>query len=218
MSRPLLSHLSRTGLTRSRASSGFTLLEVLVAVAIFAVVSVMALSGYNELINQGDRINLNSQRTRAIQIAVQRMVQDFSELEPRPVRESLGSLPQPVLMAEPRKVQLAELTRAGWSNPAGVPRPTLQRVAYRFEDGKIRRDYWLALDRTLQSPPVSVVLLDEVKSVTLRFLNADRTWQEQWPPDGSSGPGVAFVRPIAVEITLELEDLGKIVRLVEVAG
>jgi general secretion pathway protein J len=200
----------------ARRSAGFTLLEVLIAVAIFSIVSIMALGGYTQLISQGDRINANNARTRAVQVAVQRMVQDFAEIEPRPVREPLGNAPQPVLRAELRGEQLAELTRAGWSNPAGVPRPTLQRVAYRFDDNKLRRDYWLALDRTLQAPPTSVVLLDQVKDVKLRFLSSDRVWQDQWPGEG--GGGSPYARPIAIEITLELEDLGTLVRLVEVPG
>jgi general secretion pathway protein J len=208
---------SAAKLAGRRGSAGFTLLEILIAVAIFAVVSSMALGGYSQLLTQSERIEVSMARTRAIQIAVQRMVQDFAELEPRPVREPLGSAPQPVLRSEPRNELLAELTRAGWSNPAGVPRSTLQRVAYRFEDGKLRRDYWLALDRTLTAPPVSVLLLDELKSVKLRFLSSDRVWQDQWPAQGgqTSSP---YSRPIAVEITLDLEDLGELVRLVEVAG
>jgi prepilin-type N-terminal cleavage/methylation domain-containing protein len=70
----------------ARDSAGFTLLEVLIAVAIFAVVSTMALGGYNELIRQSDRINVNMARTRADQTAVHPMVQNYAELEPRPVR------------------------------------------------------------------------------------------------------------------------------------
>ncbi len=203
-------------MTFARRSAGFTLLEVLIAVAIFAVVSIMALGGYNQLITQSERINANNARTRAVQVAVQRMVQDFAEIEPRPVREPLGNAPQPVVLADPRGEQLIEFTRAGWSNPAGVPRPTLQRVAYRFEDNKLRREYWLALDRTLQAPPTTVVLLDQVKEVKLRFLSAERAYQDQWPPQrGQASP---YARPIAIEITLELEDLGKLVRLVEVPG
>ena len=202
----------------ARRSAGFTLLEILIAVAIFAVVSTMALGGYNALLRQSERIEVNMARTRALQTAVNRMVQDFAELEPRPVREPLGSAPQPVLRAEPRNEQLAELTRAGWSNPAGVPRSTLQRVLYRFRDNKLQRDYWVSLDRTLSAPPVSVVLLDEVRSVSLRFLSPDRVWTDQWPANGS-GTGVSpYLRPIAIEITMELEDLGTIKRLVEVPG
>src|SRR5690348_13078538 len=90
-----------------RRSAGFTLLEILIAVAIFAVVSTMALGGYNALLGQSERIDANMARTRAVQSAVQRMVQDFAELEPRPIREPLGAAAQPVLLAQPRNEQLA---------------------------------------------------------------------------------------------------------------
>lgn len=209
--------MRRTMLLAARRSAGFTLLEILIAVAIFAVVSIMALGGYNQLITQSERIEANSTRTRAVQLAIQRMVQDFAEIEPRPVREPLGNAPLPVLLAEGRGETLAELTRAGWSNPAGVPRSTLQRVAYRFDGQKLRRDYWLALDRTLQAPPTTVVLLDQVKEVKLRFLTPERVYQDQWPPQGG-GTNSPYARPIAIEVTLELEDMGKLVRLVELPG
>jgi general secretion pathway protein J len=204
-------------MTRRNLSAGFTLLEILIAVAIFSVVSILALGGYTQLITQSERIDVNNARTRAVQMAVQRMVQDFAEIEPRPVREPLGNAPQPVLLAEPRNEQLVEFTRAGWSNPAGVPRSTLQRVAYRLIDNQLQRDYWLALDRTLQAPPTTVVLLDQVKEVRLRFLSADRVYEDRWPGQ-NSGSATPYARPIAIEITLELEDLGTLVRLVEVPG
>jgi general secretion pathway protein J len=49
-------------------------------------------------------------------------------------------------------------------------------------------------------------------------MDANQTWHEQWPPLGYSAPDLPRLRPIAVEVTLELEDWGKIVRLVEVSG
>jgi general secretion pathway protein J len=61
-------------------------------------------------------------------------------------------------------------------------------------------------------------MLDKVRAVSFRFMDQNQTWHDQWPPLGYSGADAARLRPIAVEITLELEDWGKIVRLVEVAG
>ena len=209
--------------TRQHAR-GFTLLEVLVAVAIFAIVGVLAFSGYSELTRQSERLAESAARTRAIQTAIHRLVQDFSSLEPRPIREPLGDNVQPALLADSRNEQLAEFTHSGWSNPAGVPRSTLQRVAYTLEEGKLTRNYWVTLDRTLGTEPVRVVLLDRVKSVDLRFMNSQRRFTDQWPslggPGGVGGVGPSASRalPVAVEITLELEDWGKITRLVEVAG
>lgn len=197
---------------------GFTLLEVLMAVAIFVVVGAMAMGGYNELVKQSERVGGNAARTRAVQSTMQRMAQDFAALEPRPIREPLGDSLEPALRADDRTEELVNLTRSGWSNPAGVSRATLQRVSYRLEEDKLRRDYWVMLDRTLSAEPVSTVLLDHVNEVSLRFMDQNRSWHTQWPPLGYSAPDLARLRPIAVEITLDLEDWGKLVRLVEIAG
>lgn len=218
---------ARRGMERRHVrAAGFTLLEVLIAVAIFTIVGTMALSGYNELSRQSDRVEQSMERIRSVQRTVQRMSSDFMELEPRPVREPLGDGMQPALRASSGTQELAEFTHSGWSNPSGVPRPTLQRVAYQFEDNKLTRTYWQMLDRTLTAQPQSTVMLDKVRSVKLRFMDNNRNWQEQWPPaNGSLVVGVPNgsvdslgLRPIAVEITLDLQDWGVITRLVEVSG
>lgn len=206
-------------------AAGFTLLEVLIAVAIFVIVGTLALSGYNELSRQSERLGESAARIRAVQSTMQRMAQDFMTLEPRPVREPLGDGMRPALIADARTEQLAEFTHSGWSNPAGVPRPTLQRVAYRLQNQQLSREYWVMLDRTLTSVPIGAVMIDRVLGVKLRFMDSNRNWQEQWPPLGTGSGGVSIspadalsVRPIAVEITLDLEDWGQLVRLVEVSG
>jgi general secretion pathway protein J len=199
---------------------GFTLVEVLVAIFIFAIVSAIAMGGYNQLIKQSDIVDRGAARTRAVQSTMQRLNLDFTSLEPRPVRQPLGDGLLPALRAEEKGVsdQLVEFTHSGWSNPAGVPRSTLQRVAYRIQDKKLIREYWLALDRTMSSEPESAVMLEDVKSVKLRFLDGNRSWHDQWPPMGYSPADAPWVRPIAVEITLDLEDWGELKRLVEVSG
>jgi general secretion pathway protein J len=199
--------------------SGFTLVEVLVAIFIFAIVSAIAMGGYNELVKQSDIVDAGAARTRAVQQTMQRLNLDFTSLEPRPVRQPLGDGLLPALRADEKSAdELVEFTHSGWSNPAGVPRSTLQRVAYRIQDNKLIRDYWLALDRTMTSEPESAVLVDKVKSLKFRFMDPNRTWHDQWPPLGFSPGDAPWVRPIAVEITLELEDWGELKRLVEVSG
>jgi general secretion pathway protein J len=197
---------------------GFTLLEVLIAVAIFTVVGAMAMGGYNELYGQSVIVDQNMERVRAVQTAVMNISRDFAELEPRPVREPVGDGTQPALTADGRSLDLVSFTRSGWSNSAGLQRSTLQRVTYRLEDGKLYRDQWAVLDRTLATEPLTTELLDEVTAVRLRFMDASRAWRESWPGAGNRDPQAQRARPLAVEVTLDLEDWGSIVRLIEVPG
>jgi general secretion pathway protein J len=199
---------------------GFTLVELLVAIFIFAIVSAIAMGGYNELVKQSDIVDKGAARTRAVQSTMQRFNLDFTALEPRPVRQPLGDGLLPALRADEKggSDELVEFTHSGWSNPAGVPRSTLQRVAYRLEENKLIRQYWLSLDRTMSSEPESAVMLEGVKDVRLRFMDANRSWHDQWPPLGYSPADAAWVRPIAVEVTLDLEDWGELKRLMEVSG
>lgn len=200
--------------------SGFTLVEIIVAIAIFAVVSVLALSGYNELIRQREIAAGSMARVRDVQRTVTRLTQDFEQLEPRRIRNATAATTDAALLATGGSTTLAEFTRGGWTNPAGVSRSTEQRVAYRLINGELYRDYWTVLDRTLSSKPAETKLLDKVQTMTLRFMDNNRQWQTVWPASisatGASGSNADL--PRAVEITLTLEDWGEIKRVVEVAG
>ena len=102
---------------------GFTLLELLVAIAIFAVVAALAMGGYVQLQKQNEHTQQTLERVSEIQRAVQMLTQDFEQLEPRPVREPLGDGRSPALLADAATEYRVQLTRAGWSNTAGLPRP-----------------------------------------------------------------------------------------------
>jgi general secretion pathway protein J len=152
------------------------------------------------------------------------MEQDFVQLEPRPVRQPLGSgwLPALLGQSDPTAQPMVQLSRGGWNNPTGVQRPGLQRVEYFLEKNTLRRENWTVMDPTLQNTTQKRELLTNVKSVTFRFMNVSREWQTSWPPPSVAGgtgqESYLRMRPIAVEITLETEDWGKLVRTIEVAG
>ena len=79
----------------------------------------------------------------------------------------------------------------------------------------------MVLDAQLEPQPQSKELLSGVRSFRLRFMNDGRAWQEGWPPPSlSNPPDEQWLRwrPIAVEVTLELEDWGTLTRLIEVPG
>jgi general secretion pathway protein J len=115
-------------------------------------------------------------------------------------------------------VPLAELTRAGWSNTAGQQRSTLQRVSYSLVDDVLKRSYTTALDTVLATQPQIQDLFSGVKTVQLRYLDGNQTWQTQWPPPNLPLNEGLWVRPVAVEITIEFKDWGRVQRVIEVAG
>jgi general secretion pathway protein J len=198
---------------------GFTLVEILVAIAIAAILATMAFTAMSEAMQNRERIKQAQQRLTDLQFAVRSLVQDFSQLAPRPVRVPFGEGYDAAVLAQLGTFSEVLLTRAGWTNPAGLSRSGLQRVRYAVRDGVLYRDYWLALDAQPEPQPVQRALMDGVEGFTIRYMNDGRQWQDNWPPpqpDAENQMRYMRWRPIAVEITLRLRDWGTITRIVEV--
>lgn len=195
----------------------FTLIEVLVAMAVFAVLAGFAYSTLGQTLLSAEILNERMDRLQALQRTMRHLTDDLQQLAPRPIRDELGDNLRPALDTGFQSGFALELTRSGWSNPIVLPRGTQQRAAYRVEDGELIRFHWHALDRTLSNEPVSVKLLDGVEDLQFRFLVGNNDYTEQWPPLNLPGALGARQRPRAVEITLLLEEEGEIRRLIEVA-
>lgn len=201
-----------------RSQRGFTLVEVLVASVILAILAVMGHRGVAESRLAVDRAREHMTRVREVQRAVTLMTADFRQLAPRPVRELVGDGYRPALFRDPNGIDLVELSRAGWPNTAGTPRGTVQRVIYVLEDRTLVRRHWNVTDATLANEPVTRRLLTNVDRVELRYLGDGTEWQVQWPLQGEREQAMLRVRPRAAEIVIVLSDYGEIRRLVEVPG
>src|SRR5688572_2033162 len=201
-----------------RSSQGFTLIELLVAVAIVAIIGVIALVGLNDVIDQQASAREHTERWQKIQLAMRLVTQDLAQLHPRATREELGESYQPSLLADPSAQFGLEFSRGGWANPAGLARGTVLRVAYDWEEDKLVRWHWSVMDRTLSTPPVRTEILDRVTNVEVRFLDRAGEWHLDWPPLDRRGPQGLISQPRAVEFAIELEDLGRVFRVVETSG
>jgi general secretion pathway protein J len=129
----------------------------------------------------------------------------------------------PAMSADGRNDAIVTFTRAGWSNPAGIQRPVEQRVRYRFIEGALVRENWLAVDPALNLEPKQRTLLTKVSAVEIRFLDpVSRQWRTDWPASATTGqvpPNLVdqlLTRPIAIEFTVVFEDWGRVQRLFEI--
>jgi general secretion pathway protein J len=203
---------------RNIARSGFTLVELLVAIVIFSILAALGYAALNNSMRFREVTDQNLEKLHTLQTAVRLLAQDFEQLAPRPVRDPLGGPNQPALLADVRNAYVVLLTRGGWTNNAGVQRPGLQRVGYLLDNGTLRRDSWNVLDATAQNEPVRRELLRSVKRFEIRYMTSGREWLTQWPAPGGQPALSERVRPIAVEVTLEIDGWGTITRLFEVPG
>ncbi len=181
---------------------GFTLLEILIALAIFAIMSMMAYAGLAAILDAHAATEPRSEQMAQLQTTLYLLNEDLSQTINRPIRDELGG-------AEPafsngRGNEILVLTRGvpSWSGHAAAY--NLQRVSYRFENGALYRQVWTLPDRTLQTQYRRRKLM-KVEQVAVRFYDEE---SQNWLPfNGAKGE-----IPKALEISFNLAGLGSIQR------
>ena len=192
----------------NKASSGFTLIELMIALVVFSVVSLLAYGGLDTVLEAEEGTRRHSERLKQLQRSWFRIGQDLNQLVGRGIRDEYGDSLDPLVAGDFGRYQL-EFTRGGWSNPADQRRSTLQRVAYGIEDEKLYRYNWVMLDRAQGAEPQRTLLLHGVNELQLRYLDAGGNWQQGWPPPANT----AIVTPEAIEVLMDTQQEGEIRRL-----
>ena len=209
----------------SRVNAGFTLIEVLIALAITAFVAAVAYSSLSTAMLAVESTRATAQRTYEMNRAWMIISRDLRQFVARPVRDEFGQV-EPAMAGGAAARFALSFTRGGWHNPNGLPRSNLQRVNYRVEDGALWRDTYPVLDRAPETQAQQVRLLEGVEVLELVFLGDlgaaeregrgltldTRGWQASWVAD-TSAPDLELSPPVALEIRLELEDLGELRRI-----
>lgn len=197
-----------------KRQQGMTLLELLIAVAVFAILAALAYGGLNVVLSTSRIANDEAERLADVQRVLARIGADVEQMANRPVRDAYGDVLDALVSAyDEAEGSRLEFTRHGRQNPAGEARSSLQRVAYRLSKDKILRESWSVLDRAQDTEPYEADMLDGVKRFEVRFIDTDGESQETWQTDVNASVPL----PSAVEVILELEDWGEIRRLYRVA-
>ena len=212
-------------MNRPARDSGFTLVEVLIALAISAFVATIAYSSFTTVLVGVESTQATAERVYAVNRAWMIISRDLEQFVARPIRDEFGELEPAMQGGDAARFPLS-FTRSGWHNPLGHSRSELQRVSYRLEEEVLWRDSYPVLDRASETEAQEVALLEGVEDMELLFLddvgNArtvgesseldSRNWPENWVID-TSQPGSVLRPPLAVELRLYLRDWGEMRRI-----
>ena len=189
-----------------RLGVGFTLLEVLVSLALFSIIGVASFRLLTTVTDSFDQVSSLLDEHQALTLALSRLNRDLIQLYPRVVRDEYGE-PLPPLMVQPGSASL-EFTRLGWRNPAGYRRGQVQRLAYQVRGGELIRTFWQVTDRADTSEPGSQRLLQGVRSIRVEMLDGTGRQVSSWPSQDTEITSL----PSELEVILDMERLGEIRR------
>jgi general secretion pathway protein J len=192
---------------------GFTLLEVLIAIAIFSIISLSSFSIFDTVL-KGDEISKQrSERHNELQRAFLIIERDISQIAHRSVRLNgeapLDNFLQTSGDAFISDEQALAFVRNGWTNPGLLlPRSDMQAVAYRLVDETIERLHYNFVDAVVGEAPKVRALIRNVSALDFEYYDGEK-WQEAWSENSL---------PLAIAINVDTKDYGVIRRQFLVAG
>lgn len=186
---------------------GFTLLEVLVAVALFAIAAALAYGGLRGIVAAQSQGNEAKAALGQLQFAMSLIERDIASASRRGVRDAYG-VPRPALDGENQRI---ELTRYGYANALALPRAELERVAYLRRDEQLLRLRWPALDSAPGARAIEDELLEGLEGMELVYFDAQGREHRQWPPP----QGSTEILPRAIRVTLDVKGFGEVHRMLE---
>ncbi|MEP5766411.1 MAG: type II secretion system minor pseudopilin GspJ [Halieaceae bacterium] len=205
-----------------KPSPGFTLIEVLIAMAITALVATLSFASLSSTLDSVEGLRSQGERISELNRAWVLLTRDINQFVARPVRNEYGSV-ESSMFGGAAADQSLSFTRGGWHNTDQRTRSNLQRVRYLLEDTTLWRESYRVLDRSSDSEPQRVALFEGVISFEMAFLNSGtelregdfdtENWQIAW--GSAEGNGQAG-GPEALELRLELEDWGEVRWLYEI--
>lgn len=155
-----------------RHSRAFTLLEMVVAIGIFAVIAVVSYASLNRFLDNSAVLEAEIDEQRQLQLAFSLLEQDMRFMSPRIVRDDYGDQ-EPLLILNNIDVagELLRFTTAR-RNITLAGASSLQRAAYRWENGDFIRINWRVLDRDQDAHEIRHLLLTDVESVSVNVLQS----------------------------------------------
>jgi general secretion pathway protein J len=203
-----------------KSQRAFTLIEVLAALTIFAIMAVMSYRALASVLDSREALESDAAKWRGAALFFARLDQDFAATLNRPVR-SVDDIFQPAVVVNPdlRADATLALTRSGYSQSDGALAAP-QRIAYRLKDNTLELALWPHLDMPPRGVPSYYPALEGVQTFSVRAMDANGNWQPRWPVPGSSvqGGATAGALPNGIEVSVTLKTGEILTRIFAVRG
>jgi general secretion pathway protein J len=186
---------------------GFTLIEMVIAVAIFAVMMVIAFPGLTHIAKVGDQVGQSNRRLSELQFALTYLNRDWAQVSSRKILDQYGDEKSHIVIED----NSISFTHSGWSNLLQQKRSELQRVQYLVKENQLIRQYWVSLDQAPAEEPISTVLIDEVESFAVHLIDSSEQAIERWPLGEQR-----VDRPIALRVEIDVKQFGQVHRIMEI--
>lgn len=196
-----------------KRSNGFSLTEVLVALAILGIVGLLAMELFNSVQKNMQSNERHMNRLREIQLAVRQIEDDIQHLVYRERRNEYGDKVALLRGKSAASNSFLEFTRTNWRNPAKLARSNLQHLVYQFDDEMLFRNHWLYVDNALEGQELKRPILQGVEELQFEFLKDD-DWQKLWETEQDN----LMDMPEAIKVTFKLKDYGEIYRVFPMAS
>ncbi|MCG9720277.1 type II secretion system minor pseudopilin GspJ [Shewanella sp. Isolate7] len=194
-------------LKKNKTTRGFTLLEMLIAIAIFAMLGLAANAVLSTVMKNDEVTAEFAQRLKSLQQGFGALERDFGQMVARTPRLLEGGRGSTVIQTGKdmfdSESEAIVFYRIGWLNPDGLlPRGSLQSVAYVVQDNNLERWYFPYPEPEFGAEPIKTVVIKNVLSVEYSFYVEDK-WERKF--DATS-------LPKAIAMAVEVEGLGKVQR------
>jgi general secretion pathway protein J len=194
-----------------KLKQGFTLIELMVAIIIFAIISTVSYRIITSLVITKEVAGAAQNKWGNLSLTMSNFENSWNRLIPLVARDQDGNI-LPALQGKPKLTgsydSQIELSLSGnlGDQVYGVTPP--KRVGYRFFNHGLYLVTWPTLNRVLTTQPEIDLLIDRVKIFEVKYLYSDNIWRDSWPPVG--GDVTKF--PLAIQYQLELETGESIIR------
>ncbi|MCW8109045.1 type II secretion system minor pseudopilin GspJ [Alteromonas ponticola] len=199
----------------ARQHTGFTLIEILIAMAIFSLIGLAATGILTTVIDSNALSEERFSKLQELQRTMLTLERDIQQAIAKPTRIE-GEINEVVMRGgklDGSEADAIEFVRSGRHNPRNMlPRSTLQYVGYRLVDNKLERLYSNYVDNVIGYEPKVRIMLEDVTDFRVYFLpvtqregasDEENSWEESF---------TSTTLPLAVAFEIDTQDFGKIRR------